>query len=117
MTIAPRIAAGIFSSHKNNHLQVALNKHTAFEHLTLFQLLPSIDSANLNADHLLVAIIWGKVSHGFGLLDPRVPGDSVLDIVADNIEAWLAILQNACGIDLDVFVYSVDLAVELEGRF
>lgn len=98
------------------HLEVAFNKHTTFEHLTLLKLLPSIDSTNLNADHLLIAVIRCEVGRSLCLLNPGIPGDSVLDIVTFDIEAWFAILQNACGINLDVLVYAIDLAIELEGR-
>lgn len=95
---------------------MALDKHTTFEDLTLVQLLPSIHGTDLNADHILVAVLWRKVAHGLGLLDPGVPGDGVLDVVASDVEARLAIFKNACGVDLDVLVYSVDLASELERR-
>jgi hypothetical protein len=96
---------------------VALDKHTTLEDLALVQLLPSIDSTNLNADHVLVSVLGRKVTSSLGLLDPRVPGNGVLDVVAGNVKAGLAILKHACGVDLDVLVYAIDLSVELERGF
>jgi len=93
---------------------VALDKHTSLEYLTLLQLLPSVDSTDLNTDHVLVAIVGCEIAHGLRLLDPRVPCDGILDVVAGDIKAWLSILQDACSVDFDVFVHTVNLAVELE---
>lgn len=93
---------------------MALDQHTALEHLTLLQLLPSVDSTDLNADHVLVAVVRCKVAHGLGLLDPRVPGDGVLDVIASDVEARLAIFQDTRGVQLDVLVDTVHLAAELE---
>jgi hypothetical protein len=77
--------------------------------------LPAIHSSNLNADHLLVAIVWREVTHGLCLLDPRVPGDCVLDVVADDIEAGLAVLEDGGCVLWDRLVDAVDFARELEG--
>ena len=93
---------------------MALDQHTALEYLALIQLLPSVNSTDFDADHVLVAIVWCKVAHGLGLLDPGVPSDRVLDVIASDVEARLAVLQYARGVQLDVLVDTVDLAVELE---
>ena len=113
----PLLQASLGKPPHEQRSQVALDQHATLEDLALLQLLPSVDSTDLNTDHVLVTVLWREVSCSLCLLDPRVPGDGVLDVVASDIEARLAILQDACGIDLDVLVYAVDLAIELEGRF
>lgn len=95
-------------------LEQALDQHTTLPNLTLVQLLPSVNRANLYTDHGLVAIIRREVAHRLGLLDPRVPSNSVLNIVADDVEARLTVLQNRSSILRDGAVDAIDLACELE---
>ena len=73
---------------------MALDEHAALPDFALVQLCPAVDGANLNTHHVLVAVIGRKVAHGLGLFDPRIPGNGILDIVADDIETWLAIFDD-----------------------
>jgi hypothetical protein len=98
-----------------SRLQQALDQLTALPDLAFLQLLPAVHSANLDTDHGLVAVVWREVTHGLCLLDPRVPGDRVLDVVADDIEAGLAILEDGGRVLWDRLVDAVDFACELEG--
>lgn len=71
-----------------------LYKHTTLPHLALLQLLPAIYGSDLDTDHVLVAVVRREVTHRLRLLDPRIPGDGVLDVVANDVKARLAVLKN-----------------------
>ena len=51
---------------------------------------------------MLVVVIGREVAHGLCLLDPGVPDDGVLEVVAHNIEAGLAVLDDGGGVLRDV---------------
>lgn len=72
-------------------LQVALEDLASLEAVLSLESDPAIDSASLNANHLLVAILGLKVGNGFGTLSPWVPDDGVLHVVSDDIEAGLIV--------------------------
>jgi hypothetical protein len=95
---------------------MALRNHTTLESLTTLKLLPSVHSTDLNADELLVRILRPEISHGLRFLDPRVPHDGVFEVVADDIEAGLAVLQHRGGVLLDGLVDAVGLAGDLDRR-
>ena len=100
----------------NHHSQMALRNHTTLESLATLKLLPSVLSANLDADELLVCILRPEISHGLRLFDPGVPHDGVFEVVTDDIEAGLAVLQHGGGVLLDGLVDAVGLAGDLDRR-
>ena len=105
------------SSHHDfvhNPLLVALHNHTTLESLARLQLLPTIHRTNLYADHVLVPVLWLKVTHSLCLLDPGIPHHAVLEIVADDDKAWLAILEDRCCRLLNGLVDAVGLAGDCE---
>jgi len=75
-----------------HHSQVALGDHATLERITRLQLLPSVHSTDFNADELLVCILRPEIAHGLCLFDPGVPHDGVFEVVADDVEAGLAVL-------------------------
>lgn len=95
---------------------MALNNHTTLKGLTALQLLPPIDSADLNAHELFVRVLGPEVRHGLGLGDPRVPHDRVLEVVARDVEQRLAVLQHGGGVLLDGLVDAVGLAGDAKRR-
>jgi len=97
-------------------LQVAFGDHATLESVTCLKLLPSVDGTNFDADELLVRIFRPEVGHGLRLLDPRVPHDGVFEVVADYVEAGLAVLQHGGGVLLDGLVDAICLAGDLDGR-
>jgi hypothetical protein len=95
---------------------MALADHAALESVACLKLLPSVDGTNLDTNELLVRILRPQIGHGLRLLDPRVPHDSIFEVVADDIEAGLAVLQHGGGVLLDGFVDAVGLAGDLDRR-
>jgi hypothetical protein len=95
--------------------KVALGDHAALKGLASLQLLPSVDSANLDADEPLVRILGPEVGGGLGLCDPRVPHDGVFEVVAGDVEEGLAVLQHGGGVLLDGLVDAVGLAGDGDG--
>jgi hypothetical protein len=89
---------------------VALRDHATLKGLSGLKLLPSVDSANLNTDESLVRVLRPEVSGSLCLLDPRVPHNSVFEVVADDVEERLAVLQHGSGVLLDRLVNTVGLA-------
>jgi hypothetical protein len=106
----------VLSISYHHHSQMALRNHAALESLTTLKLLPPIHSTNFNADELLVRILRPKISHGLRLLNPRVPHNGVFEVVADDVEARLAVLQHGGGVLLDGLVDAVGLAGDLDRR-
>jgi len=100
----------------SHELQVALSDHAALEGVTRLKLLPSVHCAHFNADELLVRVLRPEVGHGLRLFDPRVPYNGVFEVVADDIEARLAVLKHRGGVLLDGLVHAIGLAGDLEGR-
>jgi hypothetical protein len=95
---------------------MALANHATLESVTRLKLLPSIDSADLDANELLVRVLGPEIGHGLRLLDPRVPHDGVFEVVADDVEARLAVLQHRGSVLLDGLVDAVGLASDLDRR-
>jgi len=95
--------------------KVALGDHAALEGLASLQLLPSVDSADLDADESLVCILGPEVGGSLGLCDPRVPDDGVFEVVAGDVEEGLAVLQHGGGVLLDGLVDAVGLAGDGDG--
>jgi hypothetical protein len=48
--------------------------------------LPALDGTGLNTEHVLPAILGGKVLDAGRLIDPRVPDNNLVEVVADNAE-------------------------------
>lgn len=95
--------------------QIALDELASFEHwITTFQGLPSIDRSNLDTDHVLVSVLGGEISDCLCALFPRVPDYRVLQVISDDVEAWLAIYEDRCSVLLERFVDSVCLTLDLE---
>lgn len=94
---------------------MALHNHTTLKSLTTLQLLPAVDSADFDADEVLVRILGPEVSHRLGLLHPRVPHHGIFEVVADDVEERLAILQDGGGVLLDRLVDAIGLAGDFEG--
>lgn len=54
--------------------------------VALLQLLPSLDAARLDAEHAVPAVLGGKVPYGGRLVDPGVPDNDLVEVVADDTE-------------------------------
>lgn len=72
-------------------LQVALENLASLETVLSLKSNPSVDSASLNTDHLLVAVLGLEIGNGFSAFSPRVPDDGVLHVVSDDIQARLVV--------------------------
>lgn len=64
----------------------------ALEGISSLQRLPTLHAARLDADHVLVAVLGGKVADPSGLLGPGVPHHKVGEVVADDRVDGLAAL-------------------------
>jgi hypothetical protein len=95
---------------------MALANHTTLEGVTRLKLLPPVHSTNLDTDELLVRILRPEIGRGLRLLDPRVPHNGVFEVVANDVEAGLAVLKHGGGVLLDGLVDAVGLAGDLDGR-
>jgi hypothetical protein len=95
-------------------LQVALEDLTSLKAILSLKSDPAVDSTSLNTDHLLVTILGLEVSNGFGTFSPRVPDDSVLHVVSDNIETRLVIDEDGGCILSERLVDTVDGAFDTE---
>jgi hypothetical protein len=114
--LSPHLSATILLFRCYPHSQMALADHAALESVTRLKLLPSVDSTDLNANELLVRILRPEIGHCLCLLDPRVPHHGVFEVVADDVEAGLAVLQHGGGVLLDGLVHTVGLAGDLDRR-
>ena len=94
---------------------MALGNHAALEGLASLQFLPSVDCADLHADESLVCILRPKIGGSLGLCDPRVPHDSVVEVVTGNVEERLVVLQHGGGVLLNGFVNAIGLAGDGDG--
>jgi hypothetical protein len=95
-------------------LQVALEDLTSLKAILSLKSDPAVDSTSLNTDHLLVTILGLEVSNGFGTFSPRVPDDSVLHVVSDNIETRLVIDEDGGCVLSERLVDTVDGAFDAE---
>lgn len=75
-------------------LQVALERLTGLKAVLSFKGNPAIDSASLDTDHILVAVLGFEVGNGFGTLLPGIPDDSVLHVVSDDVQTRLVINED-----------------------
>lgn len=64
----------------------------ALESITGLERLPTLHAARLDADHVLVAVLWREVADPGGLLGPGVPHHEVGQVVADDRVDGLAAL-------------------------
>jgi hypothetical protein len=96
--------------------QMRLHGLPALERLTGLELLPPINRTNLDAHHLLVAVLWLEVAHALSLLNPWVPHHAVVETFTDHIEARLAVLSNGRRVLLDRLIDTIDLACNSDGR-
>ena len=85
------LVRGIVLGASAKPLKMTLEDLPALEGITGLQLLPSIDGTRLHTDHVLVAVLRFKIADAVRLLDPRVPNDRILQIVANHIETRLAV--------------------------
>ena len=70
------------------------NRLRALEGISSLQRLPPLHAARLDADHLLVAVLWREVADPGGLLGPGVPHHKVGQVVTDDRVDGLASLDN-----------------------
>ena len=97
-------------------MNLKINCLRAFKCVSLVQLLPSTDTAGLDANHVLPPILWLKVTHTGRLVDPRVPDYDVVQVVANQAEALSAALGDYDGVlgALGWCIYTVRLAREVD---
>lgn len=91
--------------------EVALENLASLEAVRSFKSLPSLDRTSLDADHLLVAVLWRKIADCLGTLLPGVPHNSVLEIVPNHIETRLAVNRDGCSVLLQAVVDAIDCLV------
>lgn len=95
-------------------LQVALENLASLKAILSLKGDPAIDSASLDTNHLLVAILGLKVGNGFSAFSPRVPDDGVLHVVSDDIEARLVVDEDGGCVLGEGLVDAVDGAFDAE---
>lgn len=85
--------------------------------IALFQLLPALDGTGLNAQHVLPAVLGRKVLNAGGLVDPGVPDNDLVEVVADDAVTGAAGLGDDDGVlgTVGGGVHGVDLARESDG--
>lgn len=111
MAVEVHISSTLAGSHSMmKNLKMALHNLPALERITGLQLLPSLDSPNLDTEHLLIPILGLEIPHTIRLLNPRVPHHRVFKVVARDVEACLPALDNGRGVDFDRFVHTVHFA-------
>lgn len=94
--------------------QRALEDLTCFESVLSVKTDPAIDSADLDADHVLVSVLRSKVAHALCLFDPRVPDHCVLEIIAYDIHSRFSVDDNRSCVLLDILVHAVDFSSDRE---
>jgi hypothetical protein len=97
-----------------NCLQIALEDLASLEAILSLKGDPAIDSASLNTDHLLVAVLGLEVGNGLGTLPPRVPDDGVLHVVSDDIQTGLIVDKDRGCVLREGLVDTVDGAFDAE---
>lgn len=95
-------------------LQVALEDLASLKAILSFKGDPAVNSTSLDTDHVLVAVLGLEVGNGLGALLPRVPNNSVLHVVSDDIEAGLVVDEDGGGVLGEGLVDAVDGALEAE---
>lgn len=95
-------------------LQITLENLTGLKAVLSLKSNPAVDSASLDTNHLLVAILGLKVGNGFGAFSPRVPDDGVLHVVSDDIEAGLVVDEDGSCVLGEGLVDAVDGAFDAE---
>lgn len=93
---------------------MTLDDLSALENLPWLQLRPPIHRPDLHTHHVLVPIFWLEVAHRLGLLDPRIPRYGVLEVVALDVEAGFAVVQDRGRVLLNRLVDAVDFAGDAE---
>lgn len=95
---------------------MALDDLPTLERVARLKLLPPVHGADLNTDHVLVALVRLKVTNALCLLDPGVPHYGIYQVVTDYVKARLAILEDRSGVLLDVLVDPIGLAGNADRR-
>jgi len=95
-------------------LEITLENLTSLKAILSLKSNPAVDSASLDTNHLLVAILGLKVGNGFGAFSPRVPDDGVLHVVSDDIEAGLVVDEDGSCVLGEGLVDAVDGAFDAE---
>lgn len=75
-----------------------MNGLRALKRIALVKLLPATDAACLDANHIFPAIFGLKVTEPGGLCNMGVPNDDVVEVVADNAQAQIAIFVEDNGL-------------------
>lgn len=76
------------------HSNMALEDLTGLEAILCLKGSPSTDGACLDTQHLLVAVLGSIVANGLSTLLPGVPDNSVVEVVSDDVVAWLSVNEN-----------------------
>ena len=97
-----------------HHSKIALHDLTSRPSILAIKRLPSVDSAHLHTDHVLVSVLWREVAHAgcFGL--PWVPNHGILQVLPDHVERWLSVDLDRGGVLLDRLVDAVYLSSEAD---
>lgn len=72
-------------------LQLSANGLPAFPRVAWLEVLPAVNGTGLDANHVLVAILWPKVGHRLGLVNPWVPDNDIAHGLAINGEDRLLV--------------------------
>lgn len=75
----------------DSRLQVTLERLTGLKAILGLEGDPAVDCTSLDTDHVLVTVLGFKVGDSLGTLLPRVPDDSILHVVSDDIQTRLVV--------------------------
>lgn len=89
---------------------VSLENLTALKGLARLERLPTFYGSDLDAHHVLIAILGLEVAHALRLLNPGVPDHAVLEVVADDVEGGLAVLHDGGRVLWNFLVDTIDFA-------
>jgi hypothetical protein len=101
-------------SQTGDHLQITLKNLTSLKAILSLQSNPTINSASLDTNHLLVTILGLEISDGFGAFSPWVPDDGVLHVVSDDIETGFVVYEDGGCVLREGLVDAVDGAFDAE---
>lgn len=89
------------------------NNLSTLPRLTSFQLLPSLDRAGLNTNHILISLRRRKVRYALRI-DPWIPYHNLIQIIPHNSEFLLSSFRNdnwgvcAAGRSIDTIGFASD---------
>lgn len=95
-------------------LNVALNDLTRLKTITGLQRHPSINITRLYTNHSLIPILWHEITNRLRALPVRVPDDGIREVVPNDIEPWLALVENTRSILFQRLVDAIGLAFKPE---